>query len=193
MARCFTEDAVVLWPNTGEGFTLEEYLQANCAYPGRWEGEVERVALDGSVSVARVWAGASVFRAVSFYQWQGDRILRLEEYWGDVAPAPAWRREMGVGRSVSPEDAHLPDVTSLSPALLGRCGFSCGVCPSYTAGSCPGCESAHSPGDCFTRDCIHRRSVSYCPQCGQFPCGELLRREKSTVLDRDWLRWKQKP
>ncbi len=34
MARYFTEDAMILWPNSGERFTLPEYLRANCEYPG---------------------------------------------------------------------------------------------------------------------------------------------------------------
>lgn len=92
MARYFAEDAVILWPNTGERFGLPGYLRANCEYPGQWEGEVERIAPDGSFSVARVWsAEAGTFRAVSFYRWEGARVSRLEEYWGDVGPAPAWR------------------------------------------------------------------------------------------------------
>ena len=91
MARFFTEDAVILWPNTNERFTASEYIRANCAYPGQWQGQVERAAPDGSSSVARVWNRAGeAFRAVSFYRWEGDRISRLEEYWGDTAPAPAW-------------------------------------------------------------------------------------------------------
>ena len=40
LAGFFTEDAVILWPNTGEAFTLPEYLRANCDYPGQWAGQV---------------------------------------------------------------------------------------------------------------------------------------------------------
>lgn len=192
MAQYFTPDAVILWPNSSERFRLEGYLQANCEYPGQWEGQVERVSADGSVSVARVWnPEGEVFRAVSFYQWQGDRIARLEEYWGDEAPAPAWRRELGVASALSAEDAQLPE-QGLSPALLGRCGFYCGVCPTYVSGGCPGCGAAHVPGDCFTRDCTGKQGLSHCTLCSRFPCGELLRREKATVLDKDWLRWKRR-
>lgn len=101
MAEFFTGDTEVLWPNTDERFTLAEYLRANCAYPGQWQGEVEEIAPDGGFSVARVWDGDSVFRAVSFYRWQGEKICRMVEYWGDVAPAPQWRREMGIGRTIA--------------------------------------------------------------------------------------------
>ena len=41
-------------PNTDERFDLNGYLRANCDYPGRWSGEVEKIASDGSWSVAKV-------------------------------------------------------------------------------------------------------------------------------------------
>lgn len=104
---------------------------------------------------------------------------------GEAGPAPrrAAAREA--------EDCPLPE-GSLSSSLMGRCGFYCGVCPTYVSGSCPGCEAAHGQGDCFTRDCAEKRGLSYCTLCGEFPCPELLRREKVTVLDKGWLRWKKR-
>lgn len=75
---------------------------------------------------------------------------------------------------------------------MGRCGFYCGCCPSFTAGQCSGCQKAHQRGDCFTRDCTEKRSLDFCPQCADFPCGELLRRSKATVLDRERLLWKRR-
>lgn len=74
--------------------------------------------------------------------------------------------------------------------LLGRCGFCCGVCPTQVKGECSGCDS-HNIGDCFTRDCTEQRGLSFCTLCEQFPCGELIEREKSTVLDKSWLKWKR--
>lgn len=56
LARFFTVDARILWPNSGERFDLPGYLRANCDYPGQWSGQVERIAEDGSYSVARVWS-----------------------------------------------------------------------------------------------------------------------------------------
>ena len=38
----FAEGAEVLWPNTNERFAVEEYLRANCEYPGKWNGKIER-------------------------------------------------------------------------------------------------------------------------------------------------------
>lgn len=74
---------------------------------------------------------------------------------------------------------------------IARCGFFCGACPDRVAGQCAGCRDAHRPGDCFTRDCTERRGLSFCTLCGEFPCDALLERERATVLDKDWLRWKR--
>lgn len=54
LVRFFTPDARILWPNTEECFDLADYVRANCAYPGQWSGKVEKIALDGSYSVAKV-------------------------------------------------------------------------------------------------------------------------------------------
>lgn len=105
MGDHFAADAVVLWPNTGERFTVPEYVRANLEYPGQWEAQVERLDPEGRFSVARVWSReGAVFRAVSFYRWRGGAIRRLEEYWGDVGPAPDWRRELRLGRPIREED-----------------------------------------------------------------------------------------
>ncbi len=75
--------------------------------------------------------------------------------------------------------------------LLGKGGFYCGCCPTHLQGGCAGCLAEHSPGDCFTRDCVLDKGLSCCGACGDFPCEIILTRPKTTVLDRDWLRWKK--
>lgn len=39
----FNPDAWVNWHNTNEHFTVEEFIRANCEYPGEWDGEVEQI------------------------------------------------------------------------------------------------------------------------------------------------------
>ena len=75
--------------------------------------------------------------------------------------------------------------------LIGKCGFFCGSCPTYISGKCLGCRSAHNKGDCFTFDCVDQKGITYCGQCGDFPCDEIIHREKATVLDKEWLVWKR--
>lgn len=75
--------------------------------------------------------------------------------------------------------------------LLGKCGFSCGACPTYRAGGCLGCLDEHHPGDCFTRDCVLAQGLDVCGACTRFPCDTILTQPHTTVLDKDWLRWKK--
>ena len=96
LAQFFTVDAQIFWPNTNEHFDLPGYLRANCDYPGQWSGKVEKIAADGSYSVARVWSpDCAAARAVTFYQWRNGKIVQMTEYWGDVGPAPDWREGLG--------------------------------------------------------------------------------------------------
>ena len=74
---------------------------------------------------------------------------------------------------------------------IGKCGFYCGSCPSYRSLLCRGCIKEHKMGDCFTRDCVIEKELQFCGECSQFPCGTILQEPKCTVLDKDWLRWKQ--
>ena len=69
----FAEGAEVLWPNTNERFSVEEYLRANCEYPGKWNGKIERMldTVEASVTVTRVWSEEFSVRAISFFRWQG--------------------------------------------------------------------------------------------------------------------------
>ena len=100
MRAFFREDARVYWPNTGEAFTAEGFIRMNCAYPGEWKGEVERVhrAADDEglyVAAAHICAAddpSVSFHAVSFITVRGGLIARIDEYWGDDGEPPEWRR-----------------------------------------------------------------------------------------------------
>ena len=100
----FAPEADVYWHCTDERFTAEEYIRANCEYPGDWEGAVERAEWteDGCVSVAAVWPKdrSARFHAVSFFRFAGGRITRLDEYWADDGPPPQWRKEKHIGSSI---------------------------------------------------------------------------------------------
>ena len=75
--------------------------------------------------------------------------------------------------------------------LLGKCGFYCGACPTWLDGTCLGCADGQKEGDCFTRDCAIRKGLDFCGACGAFPCETILTKARCTVLDKEWLRWKQ--
>ena len=41
----FHKDAYVNWHCTNEHFTVDEYIIANCEYPGEWDGIIERTEM----------------------------------------------------------------------------------------------------------------------------------------------------
>ena len=106
----FHADATISWHCTNERFTAEEFIRANCEYPGAWAGELERVETAGDtvITAVRVYARESAenisFHAVSFLRIEDDKIRNVDEYWGDDGPAPGWRREMRIGRPLRAAD-----------------------------------------------------------------------------------------
>ena len=50
----FKEDACIRWHNTREQFTVNEFIRANCEYPGEWTGEVERLEKAGDLNIMAV-------------------------------------------------------------------------------------------------------------------------------------------
>ncbi len=100
----FASDAKVLWHCTNECFTAEEFIRANCEYPGNWAGEIEilQQTPQGWVMAARVWEKQELtsFHVVSFFQMKGEKILRIDEYWGDDGNAPEWRKEKKIGTPI---------------------------------------------------------------------------------------------
>ncbi|UPA31784.1 hypothetical protein L0P85_06500 [Terrisporobacter glycolicus] len=57
---CFiyeADDAIIRWHCTNESFSVDEYIIANCQYPGTWNGEVERIiqVSNSIITVTRVW------------------------------------------------------------------------------------------------------------------------------------------
>ena len=97
--------AVVCWHNTNERFTTEEFIRANCEYPGDWAGEIQRLERLGDlvITVAHVYTPkdpAVSFHVTSFMRIREGRILSLEEYWGDDGPPPRWRQEMKIGSPI---------------------------------------------------------------------------------------------
>ena len=105
MRAYFAPNAAVRWHCTNECFTAEEFIAANCAYPGAWKGRVERVERLGDllISVVRVSSADETVNchAVSFIRLAGEKIAAIDEYWGDDGPAPQWRQALGLGRPIA--------------------------------------------------------------------------------------------
>ena len=100
----FTPTAYVNWHNTNEHFTVEEFIRANCEYPGDWIGEVEKeIHVDDTIITATHVAtkdGKLSFHVTSFIQVKDGKIVAVNEYWGDDGEAPQWRQDMNIGRKI---------------------------------------------------------------------------------------------
>ena len=79
----------------------------------------------------------------------------------------------------------------MNEKLLGKCGFYCGSCPTYLKNVYKGCLEEHQEGDCYTRDCVINKKIFACGACEHFPCETILTQPHTTVLDKDWLKWKK--
>ena len=91
----FHKDAYVNWHCSNEHFTVEEFIVANCEYPGDWDGTVERVEVVGDlyVTATKVYPKdrSAYFHVVSFIRTENDKIMSMDEYWADDGDPPQWR------------------------------------------------------------------------------------------------------
>lgn len=91
MRAFFCENGYVNWHCTNEHFDVDEFIRANCEYPGAWEGIVERTEVmnDLIVTVTHVYpkdktasfhvTSFSKSRIQKFYQLMniGPRMVKL--------------------------------------------------------------------------------------------------------------------
>ena len=100
----FLSNATINWNNTNEQFSVEEYIRANCEYPGEWRGDVKRIELVGNLGItaSRVWLSdnSASFHVTSFFEFSDDKIISLDEYWGDDGVAPQWRLDKKIGKPI---------------------------------------------------------------------------------------------
>jgi len=100
----FTDDAIINWHDSNESFNVDEYIRANCEYPGDWQADVIRTELSGNtpIFVAKVYntEGFSV-HVVSFVKLDASgKIVQLDEYFADSGEPPQWRKDMNIGRPI---------------------------------------------------------------------------------------------
>lgn len=109
LSAYFTPDAVIRWHCTNEQFTVDEYIRANCDYPGKWDGTIERIDKTeaGYVTAVKVFPAdySASYHVVSFIVLENNRILSLDEYWADDGDAPEWRKKIRIGIPITEEEA----------------------------------------------------------------------------------------
>ena len=100
----FAPDAVIRWHCSNEQFTVDEYIKANCDYPGDWNGDIERITpIESGYAVAmRVYPPdqSASFHVVSFIIIENDHIVSMDEYWADDGEAPEWRKKLNIGKPI---------------------------------------------------------------------------------------------
>ena len=100
----FEKDAYINWHCTNERFTVDEFIIANCEYPGDWDGEVERVEQinDLIITVVHVYPKdrSLSFHVTSFFKVIDDKIISVDEYWADDGDVPQWRVEKHIGSTI---------------------------------------------------------------------------------------------
>jgi hypothetical protein len=100
----FDQSACINWHCTNEHFTVEEFVLANCEYPGDWDGEVERLerASDLFITVTHVYSQDRTlsFHVTSFIKVLNGKIAALDEYWADDGAAPEWRLDKHIGTAI---------------------------------------------------------------------------------------------
>ena len=93
------------WHNTNEHFTVDEFIKANCEYPGQWDGEIERIVdnKDLLITVVHVFScdRKLSFHVTSFIVVKDEKIVSIDEYWGDDGIAPQWRLEQHIGNPIN--------------------------------------------------------------------------------------------
>lgn len=104
MESFFAEGAYVNWHNTNERFIVAEFLRANCEYPGEWDGEVQRIHQIGDlvITVVHVFSKDRSIscHVTSFIRTENERIVGIDEYWGEDGAAPQWRQDMHIGSRI---------------------------------------------------------------------------------------------
>lgn len=102
--KYFHEDAYVNWHCTNEHFNVDEFICANCEYPGDWDGEVERIEQteDLTITVTHVYPTdqSLSFHVTSFIRIKEDKICSVDEYWAEDGSAPQWRLDKQIGTTI---------------------------------------------------------------------------------------------
>ena len=102
LRKYFLEDAIIRWHCTNEEFNLDEYIIANCEYPGNWSYVIERlIEIENTIiTVTKINNEEMTFHVTSFFTIEDNKIKELNEYFGDDGFAPKWRLDKHLGKPI---------------------------------------------------------------------------------------------
>ena len=99
----FAPDAIICWHDSNEQFNVDEYIRANCEYPGSWGGEIQRVEkISGGLAiVTKIFSDDFATFVSAFIKLNNGKISHLDEYYADCNDEiPEWRQEMNIGKPI---------------------------------------------------------------------------------------------
>ena len=94
-ASLFDPKFVATWPQSREQFIgAENFLLMNKAYPGEYSISILRVIEVGDevISEVKIIHDNKPLYAVSFWEFNRGKIIRVVEYWADEGKSPEWRK-----------------------------------------------------------------------------------------------------
>ena len=104
MRKFFHPKAKVRFHNTNEEFTVDEFIEINCEYPGSWNGVIERIEKIGRIQIIVVQVFDReqnlFFNVTSFMEIEEDKIISIDEYWGEDGCPPQWRLDKKIGKRI---------------------------------------------------------------------------------------------
>lgn len=104
LEKFFHKNAKIKWNNTNELFNVEEFIIANCEYPGKWKSEIQRIDNIDNIYITVVKIIETEenisFYVVSYIKFEEDKIIDIEEYWGDNGEPPQWRKDKNIGNKI---------------------------------------------------------------------------------------------
>lgn len=105
LLKYFNNDAHILWYETNEKFTVNEYLQINSIYPKKWIGNIKRIENKNNLIIfvgeVKSKDNLSCYYCTSFVTMKNNKISLLEEFWTKVSTPPHWRKKLNIGTSIS--------------------------------------------------------------------------------------------
>lgn len=98
MRSFFDEKAIIRWHNTKEVFDVKKFISINCNYPDKWDFEIERIELIENlyICVVKIFNISKTIEhyVVSFIKVKDEKIISIDEYWGENTAPPNWRLQM---------------------------------------------------------------------------------------------------
>jgi len=93
-------NAKVIWPNTQEIFKgRDNFILTQKNYPGTWKIILEKLISINEIviSVVKLTSveNSQSHYATSFFEFKGNYIIKITEYWGEISEPPEWRINSG--------------------------------------------------------------------------------------------------